>query len=75
MTLNQVRKVISETRYTVVIQIGEGRFDDVKVDYFGGMEKHRRNLAKLDSAKLAKVTDVSYNKATEQIEIWCVLGE
>ena len=75
MTLNQARKVISETRYTVVIQLGEGRFDYVRVDYYGGIDKHLENLEKLNAAKLAKVSDICYNKASEQIEIRCVLGE
>jgi hypothetical protein len=81
MTLQQARKVISETEYRVNIQLTAGcgdtppHYDTVNLKYDGNIERHARDLRKLESAKLAKVTSISVNTVTGKLEITCVLGE
>lgn len=80
MTLQQVRKVITETEYRVNIQLGAGtedmppHYDTVDLKYDGNIEKHARDLRKLESAKRALVTSVGVNTVTGKLEITCVLG-
>jgi hypothetical protein len=81
MTLQQVRKVIGETEYRVNIQLMAGtedmppHYDTVNLKYDGNIERHARDLRRLEDAKLAKVTNISVNTVTGKLEIDCVLGE
>lgn len=81
MTLQQVRKIISETEYRVNIQLTAGtddmppHYDTVNIKYDGNVERHARDLKKLEDAKLAKVTSICVNTVTGKLEISCILGE
>ena len=81
MTLQQVRKIIMETDYRVTIQLTAGtedmppHYETVNLKYDGNVERHARDLRKLEDAKLAKVTGIGINTATGKLEITCILGE
>ena len=72
MTLKQARKVIIETKYNVVVT-RENPFEwveDIKLDYLGDNAVFLKNLKKIEKIeKTAKVTSITYNKASEEIDI------
>ena len=76
MTLKQVLKTVSETRYAIIVKLADGLFDEINVDYLANnIYRHQRNLERIKSASRALVTDIGVNSATNQLEIRCTLGE
>lgn len=76
MTLRQVLKTVSETKYTIIVKLAEDYYDEINVDYLANnINRHARNLERIKSASLAKVTDIGVNLASKQLEIRCTLGE
>ena len=72
MTLKQARKVITETKYNVVVT-RENPFewvDDIELDYLGDTAVFAENLKKVEKIeKAAKVKSITYNKSSQEIEI------
>ena len=72
MTLKQARKVITETKYNVVVT-RENPFewvDDIELDYLGDTAVLTENLKKIEKIeKDAKVRSITFNTASKEIEI------
>ena len=72
MTLKQARKVVIETKYTVVVA-KENPFEwveDIELNYTGDNRVFAENLAKIERIeKTAKVQSITWNTATHMIDI------